>query len=149
MNDCVRLTGLFEIWRRPVGAERADVYVRSPNLITTAGRDKLARLIGDDVTADPSVFVLGSGDTDPTPGDTALETKETDLTISNTTFPSEGVAVFSATLGASSGNSTTYREAGVKDVVTGGTLYARTVFNNALAKTADFTLFVQWTLQLT
>lgn len=136
----------------PHGHVSLEIYQRGqllriehPNLITSAGRDRFARLFGGDPTArPPSQIAIGDNGTVASPADTAIRNA---LLLPFSAAPAfSGPSVtFQATATEEQGNGLWVREFGLLDAE--NLLLARWVRPGAdLQKASDLRLLVRWTI---
>jgi len=101
------------------------------NVVTNVGLNDTAKMVGGTATVDPFKYIaIGTGTTDATASDTALEAEITSgggKRVSVTPNVSNGVLTLSNTFNFTSSFAIT--EAGVFNAATGGDMYGRAVFN--------------------
>jgi hypothetical protein len=119
---------------------------RGHNLVTTAGKTAVATLISGTGTAF-SHMAMGSGGTAATTGDTTLETETVRDSFTSTT---EGTALvtFKYLLPASSSNGNVFREAGVFNDATTGTMLNRWIISPSITKSSAIQILVTATFTL-
>lgn len=117
--------------------------IEHPNLITSAGRDRFARVWGGDPTARlPSKIAIGDNGTVASPADTAIRNPLMLPFSVAQAFDGPSV-VFQATASEEQGNGLWVREFGLLDA--DDVLLARWVRPGAdLQKAADMRLIVRW-----
>jgi len=102
------------------------------NLIVSAGKTRVANLIGGTNTTYFNYIAIGTGTTSPSDSDTALENevKRKQATVSN----NNNQEIFEATFDFDSSESYAITEAGIFDSASGGTMLDRLTFS---AKNVD------------
>lgn len=120
-----------------------------PNLVTQEGRRLIMQRAGG-LAGDPiSHVAVGEGFTPARSGNTALEDEVYRDVLTNIDSPSPGELVSILFIPTHAANPSTMWEAGLFNASTGGTMYARTVFNEAVEKTDQVSLQITWTLKMT
>lgn len=143
MKDDVRISGRVKVTLRE-GDNILDVIIIN-NLVTTAGKNLLASIIGASGTK-PTHIAVGTGYTDPAAGDTALEAETARRPLSATTVTTNYVQ-YAATFGVGVGTGT-IRELGLLNAGSGGTLSNRAVPATPITKTASMAMDVVWQLTI-
>jgi len=117
------------------------------NLIVTTGKIWIAGKMDD--TVDPAAMshmAIGTGSTAEVVGDTALETENARVGLTDTVNAGASV-LYTATFGPGTGTGT-LREAGILNAASAGTLLNRTTFGTQTKNSGD-TLTVSWTVNIT
>lgn len=114
------------------------------NLVVDAGKEHIAARLTGSPTA-MSHMAIGSDNTSPVAGDTALGTELGRVSLDSAST-SVNVASYSATFGAGVGTGTV-REAGILNDPTTGTLLCRTTFSD-VNKLAGDTMIINWTITI-
>lgn len=121
-----------------------------PNLVVTVGKQLIAERLMTASPASPgfnvmSHMALGTSNTAPAVGNTALGTQWGNRQTLETPTRTSNVIRYSCVFGPSIPNSTTttVQEAGIFNASTGGTMLCRTVFG-AITKTSTDTLTINW-----
>jgi hypothetical protein len=116
-----------------------------PNLVVTAGKGFVAsRMVGTS-SAVMSHMAVGTNNTAPAAGDTALGTEVGRTTLSGST-PSGSQVTYSATFAAGTGTGA-LTEAAILNAGTGGTMLCRTTFS-VVNKGASDTVSISWTVSV-
>lgn len=115
------------------------------NLIVSAGKTRVANLIGGTNTTYFNYIAIGTGTTSPSDSDTALENevKRKQATVSN----NNNQEIFEATFDFDSSESYAITEAGIFDSASGGTMLDRLTFS---AKNCDIdtSLYIKITISV-
>lgn len=116
-----------------------------PNLLVTTGKEAMAdRIYVSGTAAPPKYIAIGTGNTAPAAGNTALATE---LKRKEATWSRSG-AVLTGSVEFAPGEGTgKLAEAGVLTASSGGTLYSRATFE-AFEKTAELGFLVSWALTI-
>ena len=116
------------------------------NLVVLAGRNVLRDAIyGDSVIPYPSRLALGTGSTAVNASQTQLVNEVWRDTFMTKT-KSEAQVEVRYFLTSTTANGNTLNEAGLFSAATGGTMYARVVFSEPIAKTSSIAVLYVWTL---
>jgi len=124
---------------RPDGTEEIH---ESDNLIVTAGKTLLADILANS-SSRPSHMAIGSDNTTPAVGNTALNTETARVALDSTT-PSTNTVAYQATFGAGVGTGGV-EEAGLLNASSGGTLLARWLTGTFTKGSLDI-LVLTWTI---
>jgi hypothetical protein len=116
------------------------------NLVVLGGRNQLRDLLYGDAVAVPAWMALGTGATGVASSDTALAA-EVMRDVLTSRAKGSGSLTFKYFLTSVQGNGITFREAGLFNAPTGGTMFARTLFTE-IAKTASITVLWAWTVTI-
>jgi len=145
VNDNIKLTGELQIVVRDQNGQIKEQRT-VPNLVVTAGKVQLAsRMLGTSV-ASPSHMAVGTGNTAPVAGDTALQTQLGSRVALTSATQSTNVLTFVATFGAGVATGA-LTEAGIFNASTAGTMTCRTTFSTVNKDTLD-SLTITWNLTL-
>lgn len=113
------------------------------NLIVSAARDTLARLIGGDVVGKSiTQIAFGSNGTGPVPSDSAIITPFTKV-LGGHAYPAPGQVRFDWNLATTEANGLVIKEFGL--IASDGTLFARKT-RSGIEKQADLSLAGSWTI---
>lgn len=116
-----------------------------PNLVVTAGKTFVASRMVGTASAVMSHMAVGTGNTAPAAGDTALQTEVGRVALSGST-PSGAQVTYSATFGAGTGTGA-LTEAGIFNATPSGTMLCRTTFS-VVNKGASDTVSISWTVSV-
>ncbi len=127
-------------------AESGEVLqeIRVHNLVTTAGRNLIRDLLGNDGVSGLTHFAVGTNSTAPALSDTALKAEVFRDQITQRIDSSNQLQI-KQYLSSQQANGYTLREAGLFNAGSGGTLYARAV-HVAIAKSASIAVTYTWSL---
>jgi len=116
------------------------------NIVVTTGKEWIAGKMDDSVDpAAMSHMAIGTGSTGEVIGNTALETENARVALSDTVNAAASV-LYTATFGPGTGTGV-LREAGILNAASVGTLLSRVTFG-AQTKDAGDTLTVSWTINI-
>ena len=138
--DDLKLTGALKI------SLNDEIVHQCDNLVVTAGKNWVAGRFKDgSIPAEMSHMAIGSADTAPAAGNTALATELNRIalttdggTVSNNTVQYDASWTSAAAAYA-------IKEAGIFNASTGGTMLARTTFA-VINKGTDDTVSISWTI---
>jgi len=118
------------------------------NLVVDAGLNLLRDFLDGDAVTGITHFGYGTGTTAPTAAETALvaQTARDVLTGKVGTVSKTWTATYY--MSSSTGNGSTYGEAGLFTAASGGTMFARVKLNPAIAKTASIAVTFSWSINL-
>jgi hypothetical protein len=116
------------------------------NLVVLTGRNQIRDALYGDHIAAPAWMALGTGTTTPVSTDTTLAT-EVLRDVLTARAKGSGTITFKYYLTSTQGNGITFREAGLFNAQSGGTLFARTLFT-PIDKTASITVLWAWTVTI-
>lgn len=115
------------------------------NLVVTAGKEWVATLMQSGTGTPMSHMAVGSGTTDPTVSDTALQTEVARVALSVAGGTRTGASIeYVGSYPAGTGTAT-LTEAGLLNASSGGTLLSRTEFD-PISKGASDSLVITWTI---
>ena len=138
--DDLKLTGALKI------SLNDEIVHQCDNLVVTAGKNWVAGRFKDgSIPAEMSHMAIGSADTSPAAGNTALATELNRIalttdggTVSNNTVQYDASWTSAAAAYA-------IKEAGIFNAASGGTMLARTTFA-VINKGTDDTVSISWTI---
>ena len=138
--DDLQLTGALQI------SLNNEIVHQCDNLVVTAGKNWVAGRFKDGSIPDEmSHMAIGSADTAPAAGNTALATE-----LNRIALTTDGGTVSTNTVqydasGTSAAAAYAIKEAGIFNAATGGTMLARTTFA-VINKGTDDTVSISWTI---
>lgn len=142
MTDNARICGRLRIWVRKNGelVERFDEH----NLIVDGAKVVMAHLAGGDVASRSIAKVaFGTNGTAPAASDSSI-TDPYEKQVDAVEYPQSGQVTFHFSLGSSEANGKQIHEFGL--LCADGTLFARRIRSEALAKEQDITIDGEWTI---
>ena len=142
LNDNIKITG--DVVLSVVGPDGQIKEKREiKNLVVTAGKDFIASRMKDATASVMSHFAIGTDDTSPVVGNTALGAEAGRVALGGTVVSGSQV-VYSATVPAGTGTGAIV-EAGIFNAGSSGTMLCRTVFA-VINKGAADSLAATWTI---
>lgn len=148
IHDGIRATGKVQFEHYIAAEDRIEV-IRVPNLVVTVGKNFIASRISSASVPVMGWMEVGTTNTAPSVGDTALAAaiggSRTALTVSGGT-PTGAVVRFVATFGAGVGTGS-WVEAGIFNANSAGTMLCRTTFG-VITKAAGDSITVTWDLSV-
>lgn len=142
LTDVAWMSGRLRIWVRKNGEliERFDEH----NLIVDGAKVVMAHLAGGDVESRSVTKVaFGTNGTAPAATDHGISSPY-EKGIDSVEYPQEGQVTFHFSLGSTEANGKMIREFGL--LCADGTLFARRIRTEALAKEQDITIDGEWTI---
>ena len=142
LADVARMSGHLRIWVRKNGelVEKMDEH----NLIVDNAKTVMAHLAGGDVASRSIAKVaFGTNGTAPAASDSSI-TDPYEKQVDAVEYPQSGQVTFHFSLGSSEANGKQIREFGL--LCADGTLFARRIRSEALAKEQDITIDGEWTI---
>lgn len=142
LTDSAQICGRLRIWVRKNGelVERFDEH----NLIVDGAKVAMAHLAGGDIgSRSISKVAFGTNGTAPAASDEAI-TEPYEKDVDSVEYPQDGQVTFHFSLGSSEANGKQIREFGL--LCADGTLFARRIRSEALAKEQDITIDGEWTI---
>ena len=115
-------------------------------VVTTDAKELLASFLGGNSQTAPTHLAFGTDNTAPNEEDTTLTTENLRLTTTETTVTGREVK-FVTIMNTAQGNGVTFREMGLLNASTTGTLFTHLSFID-LAKTSSFEIQAEITLRL-
>jgi len=156
--DCLCLTGRVVVIQRYYRLrDREGRFIRPrcvkverevrDNLVVTVGRTFFCERARSNAESAVSHYALGTDNTAPAAGQTALVAESYRATLTRTKAFNAQLEL-TLHLGRTQGNGVTYKEGGAFNAASGGTMTARVIFSDK-AKTSTNTLTVIHTISLT
>ena len=114
-----------------------------PNLVVTAGKEFVASRMAGVSSSEMSHMAIGTDNTSPAAGNTALGTEAARVSLTSTTVTNADV-VYVATFGAGTGTGSIV-EAGLFNASSGGDMLCRTTFA-VVNKGSNDSITITWTV---
>lgn len=142
LTDAAQMSGRLRIWVRKGGklVEKMDEH----NLIVDRAKTVMAHLAGGDVASRSIAKVaFGENGTAPSTSDKEI-TNPYEKDVDSVEYPQDGQVTFHFSLGSAEANGKMILEFGL--LCADGTLFARRIRSEALAKEQDITIDGEWTI---
>ena len=114
--------------------------------VTSDGKEVLVSFLANSTVTAPTHVAFGTDGTTSNEEDTQLNTENLRVTILERVVTGKEVAI-TASVSTAQGNSITFKEAGIFNASTSGTLFARSTFSD-ISKTNSFELQITFTLRV-
>lgn len=142
LTDSAQMCGRLKIWVKKGGklVEKMDEH----NLIVDNAKTVMAHLAGGDVSSRSIAKVaFGENGTAPSASDKEI-TNPYEKDVDSVEYPQDGQVTFHFSLGSAEANGKMILEFGL--LCADGTLFARRIRSEALAKEQDITIDGEWTI---
>jgi hypothetical protein len=144
LTDKINLTGKLRATVRDAKTGRILSVIEAENLVVTAGKELVAKILNAEGDAVPNFCAVGSGTTAPADTDTALEAEIGRLEVTQRSRTGNQI-VYSIFFSAADCNGD-WNEAGLFNAETGGTMLCRALFPSTISKDSTKTVTVDWTI---
>lgn len=140
-----------ELILEQIDAASGELLHRSitPNLLVNAGKNLLAQRLGSNGVNAVSHCAVGTSSTAAAAGDTALGGEVARVALDGPSYPGTGQIRWTCTFGATVGNGQTWKEVGLLNATSAGTLVNRFVLAVANQVTKNTSTIVNVTVTVT
>lgn len=143
MKNKICLKGKVKVTVRDAATGRILKVIETHNLIVAAGKNMVAESLISSTAGNFNYIGVGSSNQTPSESDVDLVSPISPRKQVTERWRSNNVAKYSAFFGTNDNNGT-WRESGLFNAATGGTMLARTLFPTEINKDTSKTVTVDW-----